>query len=101
MADKELLDKEVLKTVSRIELSVRGTLDTVMTGAYHSSFKGNGMEFSEVREYMPDDDVRTIDWNVTARTGTPYVKKFIEERHAPHGRCFKQLRIRFWQANER
>ncbi len=80
MADKELLDKEVLKTVSRIELSVRGTLDTVMTGAYHSSFKGNGMEFSEVREYMPGDDVRTIDWNVTARTGTPYVKKFIEER---------------------
>ena len=68
MADKELLDKEVLKTVSRIELSVRGTLDTVMTGAYHSSFKGNGMEFSEVREYMPGDDVRTIDWNVTART---------------------------------
>ena len=48
-----MLDKEVLKTVSRIELSVRGTLDTVMTGAYHSSFKGNGMEFSEVREYMP------------------------------------------------
>ena len=80
MADKELLDKEVLKTVSRIELSVRGTLDTVMTGAYHSSFKGNGMEFSEVREYMPGDDVRTIDWNVTARTGPPYVKKFIEER---------------------
>ena len=75
-----MLDKEVLKTVSRIELSVRGTLDTVMTGAYHSSFKGNGMEFSEVREYMPGDDVRTIDWNVTARTGTPYVKKFIEER---------------------
>ena len=75
-----MLDKEVLKTVSRIELSVRGTLDTVMTGAYHSSFKGNGMEFSEVREYMPGDDVRTIDWNVTARTGSPYVKKFIEER---------------------
>ena len=75
-----MLDKEVLKTVSRIELSVRGTLDTVMTGAYHSSFKGNGMEFSEVREYMPGDDVRTIDWNVTARTGTPYVKKYIEER---------------------
>jgi len=52
----------------------------VMTGAYHSSFKGNGMEFSEVREYVPGDDVRSIDWNVTARTGTPYVKKFVEER---------------------
>ena len=75
-----MLDKEVLKTVSRIELSVRGTLDTVMTGAYHSSFKGNGMEFSEVREYMPGDDVRTIDWNVSARTGSAFVKKFVEER---------------------
>ena len=75
-----MLSKEVLKTVSRIELSVRGTLDAVMTGAYHSSFKGNGMEFSEVREYVPGDDVRSIDWNVTARTGAPYVKKFVEER---------------------
>ena len=75
-----MLSKEVLKTVSRIELSVRGTLDAVMTGAYHSSFKGNGMEFSEVREYVPGDDIRSIDWNVTARTGTPYVKKFVEER---------------------
>ncbi|HPW95225.1 MAG TPA: DUF58 domain-containing protein [Fibrobacteraceae bacterium] len=75
-----MLSKEVLKTVSRIELSVRGTLDSVMTGAYHSSFKGNGMEFSEVREYVPGDDIRSIDWNVTARTGTPYVKKFVEER---------------------
>ena len=75
-----MLSKEVLKTVSRIELSVRGTLDAVMTGAYHSSFKGNGMEFSEVREYVRGDDVRSGDWNVTARTGTPYVKKFVEER---------------------
>ncbi len=75
-----MLSKEVLKTVSRIELSVRGTLDAVMAGVYHSSFKGNGMEFSEVREYIPGDDVRSIDWNVTARAGTPYVKKFVEER---------------------
>lgn len=75
-----MLSKEVLKVVSRIELSVRGTLDAVMTGAYHSSFKGNGMEFSEVREYVPGDDIRSIDWNVTARAGTPYVKKFVEER---------------------
>ena len=72
--------KEVLKTVSRIELSVRGPLDAVMTGMYHSSFKGNGMEFSEVREYVPGDDVRSIDWNVTARMGTPYIKQFVEER---------------------
>ena len=75
-----MLSKEVLKVVSRVELSVRGTLDAVMTGAYHSSFKGNGMEFSEVREYVPGDDIRSIDWNVTARAGTPYVKKFVEER---------------------
>lgn len=75
-----MLSKEIFKTVSRIELSVKGKLDAVMTGAYHSSFKGNGMEFSEVREYVPGDDVRSIDWNVTARTGTPYVKKFVEER---------------------
>ncbi len=75
-----MLNKDILKTVARIELSVKGKLDAVMTGAYHSSFKGNGMEFSEVREYVPGDDVRTIDWNVTARTGTPYIKKFVEER---------------------
>jgi uncharacterized protein (DUF58 family) len=75
-----MLDKELLKTVRRIEISVRGVLDTVMAGAYHSSFKGNGMEFAEVREYVAGDDVRSIDWNVTARTGTPFIKKFVEER---------------------
>ena len=68
-----MLSKDILKTVNRIELSVRGPLDSMMAGAYHSSFKGNGVEFSEVREYVPGDDVRTIDWNVTARMGTPYV----------------------------
>ena len=83
-----MLDKEVLKTVSRIELSVRGTLDTVMTGAYHSSFKGNGMEFSEVREYMPGDDVRTIDWNVTARTGTPFLTYLNENLCVDTSRVF-------------
>ena len=72
-----MLSKEVLKTVSRIELSVRGPLNAVMTGMYHSSFKGNGMEFSEVREYVPGDDVRSIDWNVTARMGTPYINQFV------------------------
>ena len=51
-----------------------------MGGEYHSVFRGRGMEFSEVREYVPGDDVRTIDWNVTARTGAPHVKKFVEER---------------------
>ena len=75
-----MLSKDVFKTVKRIELSVRGPLDAMMAGAYHSSFKGNGVEFSEVREYVPGDDVRSIDWNVTARMGTPYIKKFVEER---------------------
>ena len=75
-----MLSKDILKTVNRIELSVRGSLDSMMAGAYHSSFKGNGVEFSEVREYVPGDDVRSIDWNVTARMGTPYIKKFVEER---------------------
>ena len=75
-----MLDNELLKTVRRIEISVRGALDTVMAGAYHSSFKGNGMEFSEVREYVAGDDVRSIDWNVTARAGTPFIKTFVEER---------------------
>jgi len=75
-----MLDKELLKTVRRIEISVRGALDSVMAGAYHSSFKGNGMEFSEVREYVAGDDVRSIDWNVTARAGVPFIKKFVEER---------------------
>ncbi len=75
-----MLSKDILKTVRRIELSVRGPLDSMMAGAYHSSFKGNGVEFNEVREYVPGDDVRSIDWNVTARMGTPYIKKFVEER---------------------
>ncbi len=75
-----MLDPEVLKTIRRIEISLRSTINGVMAGAYHSSFKGNGMEFAEVREYVPGDDVRSIDWNVTARTGHPYIKKFVEER---------------------
>jgi len=75
-----MIEKEILKTVRRIEISTRSTINSVMAGAYHSSFKGNGMEFSEVREYFPGDDVRSIDWNVTARTGNPHVKKYVEER---------------------
>jgi uncharacterized protein (DUF58 family) len=72
--------QEILKTVRHIEIRTRRTLNSSMVGAYHSTFKGNGMEFSEVREYVPGDDVRSIDWNVTARTGKPHIKKFVEER---------------------
>jgi uncharacterized protein (DUF58 family) len=72
--------KEIFKKVRRIEITTKKVVNEVMAGEYHSVFKGRGMEFSEVREYYPGDDVRTIDWNVTARTGRPHVKVFSEER---------------------
>ncbi|MCK5076458.1 MAG: DUF58 domain-containing protein [Calditrichia bacterium] len=71
---------ELLKKVRSIELSIRGIVNELFAGEYHSVFKGRGIEFAEVREYMPGDDVRTIDWNVTARMNHPYVKNFHEER---------------------
>ncbi len=75
-----MLDRETLQRIRRIEIRTRTILESGIVGAYHAVFKGRGMEFAEVREYSPGDDVRTIDWNVTARMGTPYVKKFVEER---------------------
>lgn len=72
--------KELLKKVRQIELSIRGVVNEVFAGEYHSVFKGRGMEFSEVREYQAGDDVRTIDWNVSARMNHPFVKIFEEER---------------------
>lgn len=72
--------KEVLKKVRRVELKTRGLSEHIFSGEYHSAFKGRGMTFSEVREYSPGDEVRTIDWNVTARFGHPFVKVFEEER---------------------
>ncbi len=75
-----MISKEVLKKVRRIEISTRGLVNDVFSGQYHSVFKGRGMDFSEVREYQFGDDIRTIDWNVTARTGHPFVKVFEEER---------------------
>ncbi|MBI4408406.1 MAG: DUF58 domain-containing protein [Gemmatimonadetes bacterium] len=72
--------REILRQVKLIELRTRGWVDSLFGGEYHSVFKGQGMEFAEVREYQPGDDVRTIDWNVTARMGHPYVKRFVEER---------------------
>ncbi len=71
---------ELLKKVRKIEIKTRGLSRNLFTGGYHSAFKGRGMSFSEVRVYQPGDDVRTIDWNVTARTGEPHVKIFEEER---------------------
>jgi uncharacterized protein (DUF58 family) len=72
--------KELLKKVRLVELKTRGLSDHIFSGEYHSAFKGRGMTFSEVREYSPGDEVRTVDWNVTARFGEPFVKVFEEER---------------------
>ncbi|CAN5775544.1 DUF58 domain-containing protein [soil metagenome] len=71
---------EILRQVRRIEMRTRRLVNSLFSGEYHSVFKGQGIEFAEVREYLPGDDIRTIDWNVTARLGQPYVKKFVEER---------------------
>lgn len=72
--------QEILKQVRAIEIKTRGLVNQVFSGEYHSVFKGRGMEFSEVREYQFGDDIRNIDWNVTARFGHPYIKIFEEER---------------------
>ncbi len=75
-----MIPKEILKKVKRIEIATRGLVNEVFSGEYHSVFKGRGMEFAEVREYQIGDDIRNIDWNVTARSEHPYVKVFDEER---------------------
>jgi uncharacterized protein (DUF58 family) len=75
-----VLTKELLKQVRQIEIRTKGLVNQVFSGEYHSVFKGRGMEFSEVREYQFGDDIRNIDWNVTARFGHPFIKVFEEER---------------------
>ncbi|NRA10876.1 MAG: DUF58 domain-containing protein, partial [Crocinitomicaceae bacterium] len=72
--------KELLKKVRRLEIKAKGLTKHIFSGEYHSAFKGRGMAFSEVRDYHFGDEVRTIDWNVTARFNEPYVKVFDEER---------------------
>ena len=72
--------KEIFKKVRKLEISTKGLVNNLFGGEYHSAFKGSGMAFSEVREYQYGDDVRMIDWNVTAKTGSPYIKVFEEER---------------------
>jgi len=74
------LTREILKKVRQIELRTRRLVTDALAGEYHSVFKGRGMDFDEVREYSPGDEVRLIDWNVTARTGIPFIKKLREER---------------------
>ena len=75
-----MLPAEIVKQVRRIQLQTGRQVADVLAGAYVSVFKGRGVEFDEVRPYIPGDDVRSIDWNVTARVGTPYVKRYVEER---------------------
>jgi uncharacterized protein (DUF58 family) len=75
-----MLAPELLAKVRRIEIASRRKVTEALAGEYVSAFRGEGMEFAEVREYVPGDEVRTIDWNVTARAGRPYVKRFVEER---------------------
>lgn len=75
-----MIPEEILKNIRRIQITTSRMVTDVFAGHYQSVFKGKGMEFDEVREYQPGDDIRSIDWNVTARTGHPFVKKFMEER---------------------
>ena len=75
-----MIPRQILQKVKRIEIRARGLVNNLFGGEYHSVFKGRGMTFSEVREYQPGDDIRLIDWNVTARTGSPFIKVFEEER---------------------
>ena len=75
-----MISKELAKKIRYIQIYTSKAVNDVLAGEYHSVFKGQGMEFDEVRAYQPGDDIRTIDWNVTARTGHPYVKRYVEER---------------------
>jgi uncharacterized protein (DUF58 family) len=75
-----IISTEILKNVRQIQIKTNRTVSDLLAGAYHSAFKGHGMEFEDVREYLPGDEIRSIDWNVTARMDQPYVKNFREER---------------------
>ena len=75
-----MIPKELLKKIRHIEITTSRKVTDLFAGQYHSAFKGQGIEFEEVREYQPGDDIRAIDWNVTARTGKAHIKKFVEER---------------------
>ncbi|MEA3489222.1 MAG: DUF58 domain-containing protein [Candidatus Omnitrophota bacterium] len=75
-----MIPKEIIRKIRRIQITTSRKVTDVFAGQYQSVFKGLGMEFDEVREYLPGDEIRSIDWNVTARMGHPYVKKFVEER---------------------
>src|SRR5213080_4414933 len=75
-----MIPHEVIRQIRRLQLKARRAVENLLGGEYHSVFKGTGVVFEEVREYQPGDDIRAIDWNVTARMGHPFIKRFIEER---------------------
>ena len=75
-----MIPEELIKKIRQVQIYTSRMVDASFAGQYESVFKGRGMQFDEVREYTPGDDIRTIDWNVTARTGRPYIKRFVEER---------------------
>jgi uncharacterized protein (DUF58 family) len=75
-----MIPQDLIKRIRQIQIYTSRAVDASFAGQYESVFKGRGMQFDEVREYMPGDDIRTIDWNVTARTGKPFIKRFVEER---------------------
>ncbi|KAB2835887.1 MAG: DUF58 domain-containing protein [Candidatus Brocadia sp.] len=75
-----MITKDILKKIQQIEIHTRRLVNEAFIGEYHSVFKGRGMEFDAVREYQPGDEIRTIDWNVTARMGRPFIKRYVEER---------------------
>src|SRR6185369_9381267 len=76
----DMLPAEIIRQIRRLQLRARRAVQDLLGGEYHSVFKGTGLSFEEVREYQPGDDVRSIDWNVTARMGHPFIKRFVEER---------------------
>jgi len=100
-----MLPREVLRQIRRLQLKARRAVEDLLGGEYHSVFKGTGISFDEVREYQPGDDVRAIDWNVTARMGHPFIKRFVEEREltvllAVDGSGSNQFGTRFQQKRE-
>ena len=92
-----MITKELAKKIRVLQITTRKVVNDVLAGEYGSVFRGRGMEFDEVREYMPGDEIRSIDWNVTARTGHPYVKRFVEERaqtqERDSGRALRTARL--------
>ena len=86
--------RDIIKKVKKLEITTSLLVEGLITGNYHSVFKGQGIEFSDIRDYRPGDDVRAIDWKVTARFNHPFIKEFIEERDIESLFCRRHVRLR-------